>query len=82
MSCVSAQCEHHEIYRKRHESVMNEARRMARSGEYADSKRIEIALREADLAESLDVIGGDPTRAELDRLCRESRSVAREYCAP
>lgn len=78
MSCVSTQCEPHDVYRTRHESVMNEARRMARSGEYADSKQIEVALREEDLAESLDVIGGYPARVELDQLCRESRGVARE----
>ena len=59
--------------RARHQMVLNEARRMARSGEYVDSREIEIALREADLAESLDVIGGPNTRTELDRLCRESR---------
>ena len=62
--------------RHRHELVMNEARRMARSGEFADSSQIEIALREADLAESLDVIGGPDIRAELDKLCRESRTGA------
>ena len=58
------------IAHTRHESVLNEARRMANSGEYADSKQIEIALRETDLAESLDVLGGAPARAELDKLCR------------
>ena len=58
--------------RARHEMVLNEARRMAHSGEYADSRQIEIALREMDLAESLDVVGGPNTRTELDRLCRES----------
>ena len=73
MSCVSAQCELHGIYRARHESVMNEARRMAKSGEYADSRQIEIALRETDLAESLDVLGGAAVPAELDKLCREAR---------
>lgn len=62
--------------RARHETVLNEARRMARSGEYADSRQIELALREADLAESLDVVGGPNTRTELDRLCRESRQTA------
>ena len=61
--------------RARHQMVLNEARRMARSGEYVDSREIEIALREADLAESLDVIGGPSTRTELDRLCRESRQM-------
>lgn len=65
----------HGIFRARHESVMNEARRMARSGEYADSKRIEIALRETDLAESLDVLGSPEIRTELDNLCRESREA-------
>lgn len=63
--------------RARHEAVLNEARRMARTGEYADARHIEKALREADLAESLDAIGGSDTRAELDRLCRESRKTAR-----
>ena len=64
--------------RARHESVLNEARRMARSGQYADSKEIETALREADLAESLDVVGGQEIRAELDKLCRQSRHSGRE----
>jgi hypothetical protein len=50
---------------------------MASSGEYADSKEIETALRETDLAESLDVVGGPNIRAELDNLCRESRAAAR-----
>jgi len=59
----------------RHELVLNEARRMAQSGEYGDSRQLERALREADLAESLDVIGGPNTRAELDRVCRESRKT-------
>ena len=63
--------------RARHETVLNEARRMARTGEFADARQIETALREADLAESLDVIGGSDARAELDRLCRESRTTAR-----
>lgn len=63
--------------RARHESVLNEARRMARSGQYADSKEIETALREADLAESLDVVGGPEIRAELNKLCRESRRSSR-----
>jgi hypothetical protein len=63
--------------RARHEMVLNEARRMARSGEHADSRQIETALREADLAESLDVVGGPDTRAELDRLCREARAAER-----
>ena len=63
--------------RARHELVINEARRMASSGEYADSKEIETALRETDLAESLDVVGGPNIRAELDNLCRESRAAAR-----
>ena len=62
--------------RERHEMVLMEARRMARSGDYADSHQIEIALREADLAESLDVVGGPNERTELDRLCRESRRTA------
>jgi hypothetical protein len=61
--------------RARHQMVLNEARRMARSGEYADSRQIEIALREADLAESLDVVGGPNIRTELDKLCRESRQT-------
>ena len=60
------------IAHARHESVMNEARRMAKSGEYADSSQIEIALRETDLAESLDVVGGAAARAELNKLCREA----------
>ena len=76
MSTASVEVANHGIFRARHESVLNEARRMARGGEYADSKQIEIALRETDLAESLDVIGGPDTRAELDRLCRESRNAA------
>ena len=59
----------------RHELVLNEARRMAQSGEYGDSRQLERALREADLAESLDVIGGPNTRTELDRVCRESRKT-------
>ena len=63
--------------RARHEMVLNEARRMARTGEFADSRQIEKALREADLAESLDVVGGPDTRPELDRRCRESRATAR-----
>ena len=63
--------------RARHELVINEARRMARGGEYADSKEIETALRETDLVESLDVIGGPDIRAELDNLCHESRTAAR-----
>ncbi len=63
--------------RARHESVLNEARRMASSGQYADSKEIETALREADLAESLDVVGGPEIRAELNELCRESRRSGR-----
>ena len=63
--------------RARHELVINEARRMARSGEYADSKEIETALRETDLAESLGVIGGPDIRAELNNLCHESRAAAR-----
>jgi hypothetical protein len=62
--------------RARHETVLNEARRMARSGEYADSHEVEIALREADLAEALDVVGGPGIRAELDRLCRDARKPA------
>lgn len=74
MGTASVEVVPHGIFRARHESVMNEARRMARSGEYADSREIEIALRESDLAESLDVIGGADSRAELDRLCRESRT--------
>jgi hypothetical protein len=60
------------IAHARHESVMNEARRMAKSGEYANSRQIEIALRETDLAESVDVLGGAAARAELDKLCREA----------
>ena len=62
--------------RARHETVLNEARQMARSGEYADAHQIEIAMREADLAESLDVVGGADVRAELDRLCRDARGSA------
>lgn len=61
--------------RARHDMVLEEARRMARSGEYVDSHQIEIALRESDLAESLDVVGGPNIREELDVLCRESRPV-------
>jgi hypothetical protein len=61
------------IAHTRHESVMNEARRMAKSGEYADSRQIEVALREADLAESLNVLGGAAARAEVDKLCSEAR---------
>ena len=64
--------------RARHELVLNEARRMARSGQYVDAKEIEIALREADLAESLDVVGGPEIRAELNKLCGESRRAGRE----
>ena len=60
----------------RHELVLNEARRMAYSGDYGDSRQLEMALREADLAESLDVLGGPNTRTELDSLCRESRKMA------
>ena len=60
----------------RHELVLKEARRMACTGEYADSRQIEIALREADLAESLDVVGPPNSRTELDRLCCESHSTA------
>ncbi|HXX82443.1 MAG TPA: hypothetical protein VEN29_00525 [Casimicrobiaceae bacterium] len=74
MTGLSAQAEPHGIFQARHESVMNEARRMARSGEYADARQIEIALREADLAESLDVLGGAEARAELDELCRDARA--------
>jgi hypothetical protein len=74
MNTVPQQIEPHAIFQARHESVMNEARRMARSGEYADSKEIETALREVDLAESLDVLGGADLRTELDKLCRESRA--------
>jgi hypothetical protein len=59
----------------RHELVLNEARQMAHSGEYGDSQQLERALREADLAESLDVVGGPNTRTELDRVCRESRKT-------
>jgi len=70
MDCALKSCS---IAHARHESVMNEARRMAKSGEYADSKQVEIALREADLAESLDVLGGSAARAEVDKLCREAR---------
>ena len=61
------------IAHARHESVMNEARRMAKTGEYADSKQVEIALREADLAESFDVLGGPAARSEVDKLCGEAR---------
>lgn len=68
------QTEAQAIFQARHDAVMNEARRMARSGEYADAKEIETALREADLAESLDVLGGAQVRAELDKICRESRA--------
>jgi len=60
----------------RHELVLKEACRMARSGEYADSRQLEIALREADLAESLDVVATPNSRTELDRLCRESCMAA------
>ena len=63
--------------RARHESVLGEARRMARSGQYADAKEIEAALRESDLAESLDVLGRPDLRRELDQLCREARAGAR-----
>jgi hypothetical protein len=59
----------------RHELVLNEARRMAHSGEYTDWRQLERALREADLAESLDVVGGANTRTEFDKLCRESRKT-------
>jgi hypothetical protein len=64
--------------RARHELVLNEARRMARSGQYADANEIETALRETDLAESLDVVGGAEIRAELNKLCGESRRSSRE----
>ena len=74
--CECEQVEPHGIYRARHDSVMNEARRMARTGEYADSRQLEIALREADLAESLSVLGGE-AQAELDKLCRQSRAERR-----
>jgi hypothetical protein len=63
--------------RARHQLVINEARRMARSGEYTDSKEIETALREADLAESLDAIGEPDIREELDNLCHQSRAAKR-----
>ena len=76
MSTACVEVANRATFRARHESVLNEARRMARGGEYADSKQIEIALREADLAESLDVIGGPDTRSELDKLCRESHKAA------
>ena len=72
--CECEQLEPHGIYRARHDSVINEARRMAKTGEYADSKQLEIALRETDLAESLSVLGGDDVRADLDKLCRESHA--------
>ena len=75
MNTATVEVVAHGIFRARHESVMNESRRMARSGEYADSKQIEIALRETDLAESLDVLGGPEVQAELDNLCRESGKV-------
>jgi hypothetical protein len=60
----------------RHELVRKEACRMASSGEYVDSREVEIALREADLAESLDVVAAPNYRTELDRLCRESCRAA------
>ncbi len=62
--------------RARHGLVLKEACRMAQSGEYADSRQIEIALREADLAESLDVVAAPSYRTELDRLCHDSYRVA------
>lgn len=76
MSTASVQDARHGVFHARHESVLNEARRMARGGGYTDSKQIETALRESDLAESLDVVGGPDVRVELDKLCRQSCAAA------
>ena len=63
--------------RERDAHILRQAENLARSGDFATWRGIEIELRSVGYQIAPDLLDNERTREQLDRMCAEAREMRR-----